>query len=68
MAQRQKMVCVSRDGYGPLKEGEECWFVEHHEPVHMGVFTWPAYTTVETMDGVRVDGHSSRFKPVEVAQ
>jgi len=65
MAQRQKMICVSRDGYGPLREGEECWLVEHHEPVHMGVFIWPAYTTVETMNGVRVDGHSYRFKLIE---
>ena len=64
----QKVKCVSRGGYGSMREGEVGELVEvqpEDTTTNPGVFTWPEYWVVKTKEGTPVSGNANRFKIIE---
>jgi hypothetical protein len=68
----QKVKCVSRGGYGTMKEGEVGTLIRK-EPAWYDTsspsgFLWPEYWIVETVEGQRVSGHAHRFEEIEASR
>jgi len=63
-----KVKCISRGGYGVMREGDVGTLIEKqpawHDSSTPGGFTWPEYWVVETEDGQRVHGHAHRFEEI----
>ena len=67
MSTNKKVKCVSRGGYGVMREGEIGELIEIQESHRESDanFTWPEYWVVEASEGKMVAGHAHKFELVD---